>query len=394
MAQPKGSVPTTPPSGGVNPTANAPKPAPKAEPPQSAAELARARSAAGGGGRAAAVAGAALISAAIAGGATLASLFGKSNTPDPFNGMGPLSFPNDLQTMGHWVEFQAYETKGIGTDLLQKAGFGSKINGGRICLPMPANLSTDYNPEYTPGELGSSASGEILAAGDRAIYGNNNISAGAAAGGALAGAGAGALAGVIGSIVGSAGGAVGAAASGALGATDNTGAAALKILGGVAQNPHKIVLFTGVNFREHQFAWRLSPRNRNESNAIKMITDMFAYYAHPEFIMGSLFFKYPEYFSIKFRHPEYLFQLEPSVLKDIRVNYHSQGVPAYIRDEDGGGPPAPAEIELSLTFMETEIITKDKLQNQLSVNLPRGRYISEEDGRRPQNTQPPFGALR
>jgi hypothetical protein len=177
--------------------------------------------------------------------------------------------------------------------------------------------------------------------------------------------------------------------SGALGGGDAgaQGAAALKVLAGLAQNPHKVVLFTGVNFREHQFSWRLSPRNRNESNAIKLITDMFAYYAHPEYVAGALFFKYPEFFRIKFRHPEYLFQLQPSVLKDIRVNYHGQGYPGYIRDANGAGPPAPAEVELSLSFQETEIITKQTLYEQLSVNLPAHRRLPVSGVL--QSTQPP-----
>jgi hypothetical protein len=96
---------------------------------------------------------------------------------------------------------------------------------------------------------------------------------------------------------------------------------------------------------------------------------MFTYYAHPEYIGGGLFFKYPEYFLIKFRHPEYLFTLKPSVLKDIQVNYHATGRPAYVRDQDGLGVPAPAEIELSLSFQETEIITKNGLNPNRLPNV-------------------------
>ena len=313
--------------------------------------------------------------AALAGGALLASLFGGNKIPDPFAGSEPLSFPNDLTQMGHWVEFTAYETKGLATDLLNAGGFGNKINGGSIKLPMPANLSTDYNPEYTVGTLGTASSGEILSAADRAIYGNNDVAGGAAIGGALMGAATSGAGGMLGKAISGAQGTVATALKDAVGATGDTAAATLKVAAGLAQNPHKVVLFTGVNFREHQFSWRLSPRNRNESNAIKLITDMFAYYAHPEFVAGALFFKYPEFFRIKFRHPEYLFLLQPSVLKDIRVNYHAQGYPGYIRNADGSGPPAPAEVEISLTFQETEIITKQTLYSQLSVNLPQGRRL-------------------
>jgi hypothetical protein len=90
----------------------------------------------------------------------------------------------------------------------------------------------------------------------------------------------------------------------------------------------------------------------------------FTRYAHPEFVGGGLFFKYPEFFEIKFHHPGYLFTLQPSVCTDIQVNYHSQGVAAYIRNADGSGEPAPAEVELTLSFKETEIITKNYLDGQ------------------------------
>jgi hypothetical protein len=97
-----------------------------------------------------------------------------------------------------------------------------------------------------------------------------------------------------------------------------------------------------------------------------------------------LFFKYPEFFEIKFRHPEYLFKLQPSVCKDIRVNYHGQGYPAYIRDANGGGIPAPAEVELSLTFMETEIVTKQSL-NGILKQTPTQSTPSEPNN--PMNSE-------
>jgi hypothetical protein len=92
---------------------------------------------------------------------------------------------------------------------------------------------------------------------------------------------------------------------------------------------------------------------------------MFKFYSHPEYLAGGLFFKYPEFFKIRFRHPSYLFELEPSVCTDVRIDYHGQGFPAYIRDADGSGIPAPAEVTLSLTFKETEVITKNTLTRGL-----------------------------
>jgi len=281
-----------------------------------------------------------------------------------------IKFPNELFENDHYIQFTAKRTTGRAegdiSSLLQIGGYGQTVLGGAICLPMPSNLSTDYNPEYSTPDLGPAA-GMALKPSDQAIYGNDSMGMKAAAGNSLAGIVGGAIAGGgVAAITNQ----IDAMAAKIPGGGPGVAGALLKVAGGVALNQHKIVLFTGVGFREHQFSWKFSPKNREESNNIRKIIEMFTYYSHPEYVAGGLFFKYPEYFEIKFRHPEYLFNLQPSVCKDIKVNYHSQGYPAYIRDANGGGTPAPAEVELSLTFMETEIVTKQSLMGTLKTQAP------------------------
>ena len=315
------------------------------------------------------------------------SLVGQISRPDPFQDSS-YYFPDDLRTIDHWIEFQAVETKGqgsaalggkisekqfqefatenklnafVGQGVQSLANIGASVNLATIRLPMPSNLSTDYNPQYSTPDL-SAAAGAILKPYDQKIYNNSSLPSllGGAGGDGIAGAAA--ESGTRGL-----GGAATDVFKGAVNGIGGSGAfeAALKVGLGVAQNPHKIVLFTGVDFREHRFSWKLSPRSREESNMIKQIIDAFTYYAHPEYVGGGLFFKYPEFFNIKFRHPNYLFELQPSVCTDIQVNYHSQGVAAYNRDANGGGAPAPVEIELTLSFKETEIVTKNTLNKSL-----------------------------
>jgi hypothetical protein len=325
------------------------------------------------------VAGAAMT----AGGLTIAALTGGTKS-DPYKD-NFVGFPQDLDSIGHYIEFVAQETKGAGSGAIdavvqglsggQVSIVGSTVNGGTIRLPMPANLSVDYNPTYTSSDLGAGASGALLKMGDRAMYNNTDISAAAAAGGALAGAGI--------STIKAVGKVVGVSGDGAAGG--GIGDAVLKVTAGVAQNPHKIVLFTGVNFRDHTFSWKLSPRNRRESDLINTIINMFTYYSHPEYVAGGLFFKYPEFFKIRFRHPEYLFELQPAVCTNVKVDFHSQGTPAYVRMADGSGPPAPAEITLSLSFKETEIITKDFL-NKERITVAPSPYVPAFDSSDPLNS--------
>lgn len=350
--------------------------------PRGARSLRNSRISAGGAAR---IAGGAAL--AIAAGAALYSKFGKSvATADPFKGASVV-FPEDLEQNDHWIEFTAYESKGYATDSFETSlpGLrGSKILGGSIYLPMPANLSTDYNPQYTEADLGLAA-GQALKPFDRNMYGNRDLETEAQMGTASSAFATGVQGGL-------AGGALQLAqnkVSGIPGVGAEGLATALKVIGGMAVNPHKVVLFTGVGFRDHTFTWKLSPRNRKESNDIRLICEMFKFYSHPEYLAGGLFFKYPEYFTIKFRHPTYLFELEPSVCTDVRIDYHGQGFPAYIRDADGSGIPAPAEISLSLTFKETEVITKNTLTRGMRELPPPTQPVVPSGGR----TDPQSGAL-
>ncbi len=326
----------------------------------------------------AAVIGGAVAVGTFAGGVA-AGLIGPPAGADPFNKRS-VWFPEELEENDHWIEFTAKETAGFLPGVVQSLSggllsgqIGSTVLGGTIRLPMPSSLQTDYNPEYSTPSLGSAA-GMALKPSDQAIYGNNSMGGKMLEGNSLTG--------LAGGLATAGGGLVGAGLNSAVGAVNQVGGAIgaeglagalLKVAGGVAQNPHKIVLFTGVNFRDHQFSWKLSPKNREESDAIKTIIDMFVYYSHPEYVAGGLFFKYPEFFEIKFRHPEYLFKLQPSVCTDVRINYHGSNYPAYIRDSDGYGAPAPADVELSLTFKETEIVTKQTLNPNFNAPSYRPR---------------------
>jgi hypothetical protein len=207
-----------------------------------------------------------------------------------------IGFPEELEQNDHYIEFTAKKTTGVAEGAIgelfgSSGGFGTTVLGGSIRLPMPSQLSTDYNPEYSTPSLGP-AVGMALKPSDQAIYGNSTMGGKALSGNSLQGLGETAMAAVTGGLAGKAISTVTAAGS-ALG-SEQAGNALLKVAGGVALNPHKIVLFTGVNFREHQFSWKLSPKNRRESDSIRKIIEMFTYYSHPEYIAGGLFFKYPE----------------------------------------------------------------------------------------------------
>ena len=225
--------------------------------------------------------------------------------------------------------------------------------------------------------------------------------AGAMAIGAGFGAGAGAVLGrgIIGSaLTGAAGGLATEAVAGGLKGDprllqvglssvmgDDKLAAAAASQFGVARNPHKVVLFDSVGFRTHSFSYQFTPKNRRESETLKKIIKLFKYHASPgmnptktvdlgksglkalegaqlTLSGGKHFFKYPEFFQIKFHHPEFLFAIGESVLKSVDVNYHGGGSVSYARDT-ADATPAPTQVNLNLSFMETDIITKEKIED-------------------------------
>ena len=267
-------------------------------------------------------------------GVVIASLYGTGSGPDPYKS-DSATFPNDLDMNDNYIQFIAKSSAGA---------LAQTVNGATIRLPLPSGLSTDYNPLYNSTDLG--APGTVIKPFDRNMYGITDIPAGAAVGGALAGAGLVATKALL-------------AAKGInIDEAGGMGAAGLKVGLGLAANPNKILLFTGVDFRDHSFSWKLTPRNRTESNTIRKIIELFTYYSHPDFETGGLYFKYPEYFEISFKRDQYLFKLRPSVCGDIRVDYQPQQYASYVRNADGSGDPAPTEVTLSMQFKEVEVITK------------------------------------
>ena len=154
----------------------------------------------------------------------------------------------------------------------------------------------------------------------------------------------------------------------------DVGRATIAAARGVVHNPHRVVLFTGVNFREFQFSYRLSPRNASESRTIRFIIFMLKHAMYPSYSAG-LFgsqigtkrgaLVYPDIFKIRFKNDAFLFQMKPCVLKSLDVQYHPQGYPGYIRDTAEGIEAAPVEVQISMQFQELDMIDKQWIRNEM-----------------------------
>jgi len=127
----------------------------------------------------------------------------------------------------------------------------------------------------------------------------------------------------------------------------------------VGLNPFKEVLFQSIDFRSFSFKYRFMPKSDQEAKNIQAIIKTFKFHMHPELSTNKLFFIYPSEFEISYifegKENEYFHKFKPCVLESMDVTY---GGEQYSSFTDG----KPTEVNLSLTFKETEILTKSQVK--------------------------------
>lgn len=131
----------------------------------------------------------------------------------------------------------------------------------------------------------------------------------------------------------------------------------------VALNPFKEVLFESIDFRSFVFKYKFMPRSRQEAEAVYNIIEKFKFHMHPELSANKLFYIYPSEFQITYHFINgtnnkdsggYFHKFKPCALESMDVNYGGEQFSSFV---DG----RPTEINLSLTFRETEILTKQQI---------------------------------
>jgi hypothetical protein len=197
-----------------------------------------------------------------------------------------------------------------------------------IMLPLPQQMVDNHGVNYEQKELGQFTGGTA-----------ESISA------ALAGSGASAMA--------SAGSAIFGGLLSSLGSAFNqlTGSNATDALYasfGVAPNQFLTVMLKGPQYKKHEFSWKLSPRNEQESEAIRKIILTLNNAIAPG--TAGPYFTFPKVFEIKFNPNEnVLYKFKPAVIESMSVNYAPSGAPAFYRRTN-----APDSVEIRLQFLELE----------------------------------------
>jgi hypothetical protein len=235
----------------------------------------------------------------------------------------------------------------VGAPLLV-AGTGkrqTKRLSAAIQLPMPNNLMTPYSVDWGTDDtkmfdLALRIPGMAARAGGKLLTGDFE-------GLAKEGSGAADL-----------------AASAALSVNSALGSGGVSAASGLASNPKKEMIFSGVDFRNFTMDYLFYPKSMAETLYVKNIIDMLKFHMYPEYKSKERFtFIYPSEFDITFfvgtegKENPWVNRVATSVLTNMAVNYTPQGVWAVHADG------SPVMIQLSLTFKELSIITKDNLNN-------------------------------
>lgn len=143
-------------------------------------------------------------------------------------------------------------------------------------------------------------------------------------------------------------------------------AAILSTATGLSINPGAAVMFKGVNIRpDHNFQWKLNPRNSAEAEAIKKIIGKLRKKMLPSFEGYGTVFNYPFIFNIAILPEDNPFfpKYKTCFLESMEVNYAPSG-PSFHVDN------VPTEIELKLTFQELVIFTANDFDDEGNYKSP------------------------
>lgn len=125
---------------------------------------------------------------------------------------------------------------------------------------------------------------------------------------------------------------------------------------GFVMNPHLASIFTGVGKKNHTFNFKFIAKNAGESSQIQNIINAFRENMLPSYEYGKFGLTYPNEWEINFstETQKYLYKISTCVLKSFNATYNGGGVPVFHQQTN-----APVEVDISLSFTETSIETRD-----------------------------------
>jgi hypothetical protein len=133
---------------------------------------------------------------------------------------------------------------------------------------------------------------------------------------------------------------------------------------GQADNPYMEVLFDAMNLRTFTYNFTFAPKNREETEDVQKIIQLFRFHMAPELKgKNNRFLTLPSEFDIHYMYQDqsgqasendYYNKIATCVCTNVEVNYTPDGVKSF----EGG---APTKITMTLSFQETELLTKERI---------------------------------
>jgi hypothetical protein len=130
-------------------------------------------------------------------------------------------------------------------------------------------------------------------------------------------------------------------------------------------NPHVALLFQGVNMKQFTFTWKFAPASRAESDTLKDIINKIKSKVYPRTSSteNNFFLTFPHEVDLFYvGSNDYMHYFKRCACQDITVDYQVEG-PAFM-----AGTGAPAFVNISMQFMETEIWTGDEFDSSIGEN--------------------------
>jgi len=156
-------------------------------------------------------------------------------------------------------------------------------------------------------------------------------------------------------------GALTAAAALAPGLSDTKIGRQAQSTAGLVRNPRTTAIFNGVTPRTHSFSFRLSPKNRAESDVISSIFETIRNNMLPDEAFGGAALNYPRIVTMSFEGvnksitPVYF-----SFISDVRMDYTGGGGASFYK---GGNP---IDMTLQINLKEINVVTRNTFTNAVA----------------------------
>jgi hypothetical protein len=127
---------------------------------------------------------------------------------------------------------------------------------------------------------------------------------------------------------------------------------------GTSVNPFRTVLFKDVDLRTFKYEYKFMPKSKQEAQNVLAIINTFKEHMHPEFASSKVFLIHPSEFNIVYYYGteenKNMHKISTCVLTELDLDYGTEKLASF---SDG----MSVEINMSLTFVETEMLTREKI---------------------------------